>query len=93
VARSLYSKCHDATFNGSLPLREPVTPLRADHAFVLQLQKSRGGAEACRCGRVEHLATGQATRFNTPAEFWDFVEEVLTELARHERERRQGRSC
>ena len=65
---------------------EPVTPLPTDHAFVLQLQKSLGGAEACRCGRVEHLATGQAARFTTTVELWDFVDEVLTELARDERE-------
>ena len=63
---------------------EPITPLRTDHAFVLQLQKSRGGAEVCRCGRVEHLATGQAASFTTPAEFWNFIDEVLTELARSE---------
>ena len=69
---------------------EPVTPLSADHAFVLQLQKSRGGAKARRCGRVEHLTTGQATRFTTPAEFWDFVDEVLTELARHEHDMREN---
>ena len=67
---------------------EPVTPLRPDHAFVLQLQKSREG-EACRCGRVEHLATGQAASFTTPAEFWDFIDEVLTELTRNERARSQ----
>ena len=65
---------------------EPVTPLPTDHAFVLHLQKSQGGAEACRRGRVEHLATGQATRFTTTAELWDFVDEVLTEHARNERE-------
>ena len=64
---------------------EPVTPLRSDHAFVLQLQTSRGGAEACRCGRVEHLVTGQAAKFTTPADFWDFIDEVLTELPRSER--------
>ena len=65
---------------------DPVTGLSADHAFVLQLQKSRGGAEACRCGRVEHLSTGQAVTFNTPAELWDFIDEVLAELTRSERE-------
>ena len=27
---------------------EPVTPLGTDHAFVLQLQESRGGPGTCR---------------------------------------------
>ena len=68
---------------------EPVNRPSADHAFVLQLQKSRGGAEACRRGRVEHLTTGQAVTFTTLAELWDFIDEVLTELARSEREASQ----
>ena len=57
---------------------EPVIPLRADHAFVLQLQESRGRPETCRAGRVEHLKSGEATRFTTTAELWDFVDRVLT---------------
>jgi hypothetical protein len=59
-------------------LPEPATTLPADHAFVLQLQKRRGGAEACRCGRVEHLTTGRAVNFSTPAELWEFIDEALT---------------
>ena len=64
---------------------EPVIPLPADHAFVLQLQESQGRPGTCRRGRVEHLATGQAARFTTTAELWDFVDKVLTELTRKER--------
>lgn len=60
---------------------EPVPTLPADHAFVLQLQGSQGCPGTCRAGRVEHLATGQAARFTTPAELWDFVNEVLTAVA------------
>ena len=64
---------------------EPVTPLRTDHAFVLQLQESQGRSGPCRTGRVEHLATGEATRFTTTAELWDFVDGVLTAMTeRHE---------
>ena len=62
---------------------EPMIPLPTDHAFVLQLQKSQGRPGACHAGRVEHLATGQATRFTTAAELWDFVDRVLTTLAEH----------
>ena len=57
---------------------EPVIPLPTDHAFVLQLQESRGRPGACRGGRVEHLATGHATRFTTTTELWDFIDRVLT---------------
>ena len=56
----------------------PDIPLPADHAFVLQLQESQGRLETCREGRVEHLATGRATRFTTTTELWDFVDGVLT---------------
>ena len=38
---------------------------------------------------VWQLATGQAASFTTPAEFWDFIDEVLTELTRTERARSQ----
>ena len=63
---------------------EPVLPLPADHAFVLQLHESQS-PETCRAGRVEHLATGLATRFTTTTELWDFVDKVLSELTRRER--------
>jgi len=61
---------------------EPISPLPTDHVFVLQLQESHGRPEICRAGRVEHLATGEATRFTTTTELWDFVDKVLTEVAR-----------
>jgi hypothetical protein len=67
---------------------EPVLPLPSDHAFVLQLQESRGRPETCRAGRVEHLASGQATKFTTTTELWDFVDKVLIELTRTAREER-----
>ena len=63
---------------------QPVIPMRADHAFVLQLQESQDRPETCCAGRVEHLATGEATRFTTTTELWDFVDKVLTELTRKE---------
>ena len=61
-------------------MSEQVNPLRTDHAFVLQLQESRGRSGTRRAGRVEHLASGEATRFATPAGLWDFVDEELTAL-------------
>ena len=57
---------------------EPEIPLPADHVFVLQLQESHGRPGTCRAGRVEHLSTGEATRFTTTEELWDFVDKILT---------------
>jgi hypothetical protein len=64
---------------------EPSLPLPTDHAFVLQLQESRDRPGTCHAGRVEHLTSGEATRFATPEELWDFVGKVLTELKRREK--------
>jgi len=61
-------------------MSEQVNPLRTDHAFVLQLQESRGRSGTRRAGRIEHLASGEATRIATPAGLWDFVDKVLTAL-------------
>ena len=63
-----------------MPESSPALP--ANHVFVLQLKESHGRPGSCRAGRVEHLASGQATKFATTTELWDFVDEVLTELAR-----------
>lgn len=60
-------------------MSEPVRPLSADHAFVLQLQET-GTPGSRHTGRAEHLTTGQAARFTTRAELWDFVDEVLAEV-------------
>ena len=56
---------------------EPENPLPADHVFVLQLQESYGRPGTCLSGRVEHLATGEAARFTTTTELWEFVDGVL----------------
>jgi hypothetical protein len=66
-------------------MSEQVKPLPTDHAFVLQLQESHGRPETDRAGRVEHLTSGEATRFATPEELWDFVDKVLTESIRREK--------
>ncbi len=74
-------------------MSEPVRPLPADHAFVLQLQESRGRPGTCHAGRAEHLATGEAARFATPRELWDFVDRVLTAVTeRREQDPRRDSS-
>ena len=64
---------------------EPENPLSSNHAFVLQLQESQGRHGACRSGRVEHLATGEATRFTTTTELWEFVDRLLAEVTEDRR--------
>ena len=66
-------------------MSEQVNPLPTDHVFVLQLQESHDRVGTCRAGRVEHLASGEATRFATTLELWDFVDRILTELTRREK--------
>ena len=64
---------------------EQVNPLPTDHVFVLQLQESHGRPGTCRAGRVEHLSSGEARRFATTKELWDFVDKVLTESTRRKK--------
>ncbi len=49
----------------------------ANRAFVIQLRASSEEAELGHRGRVEHLASGQATRFADEDELWAFVDSVL----------------
>ncbi len=58
-------------------------PLRANRAFVVQLRAQPTG-EPPRCeGRVEHLVSGQVTRFASQDELWRFITRVLTEAQEH----------
>ena len=51
--------------------------LPADRAFVIQLQVNSEESERGHRGRVEHLASGQATCFADEEELWAFVDSVL----------------
>ncbi len=55
-------------------------PLPADQAFVVQSRAQPDG-EPLRCeGRVEHLISGQESRFASEDELWTFITGMLTEL-------------
>ncbi len=55
-------------------------PLPANRAFVVQLRAQPTG-EPPRCeGRVEHLVSGQVTRFASQDELWVFISRILTEV-------------
>ena len=61
--------------------------LPRDRAFVVQLTAQAAGTPAGFQGRVEHVASGQATHFHTVAECLGFMARVLCERqARHTEE-------
>jgi len=55
------------------------TRFPADSAFVIHFAHPHSGAEP-RPGRVEHVATGRARRFQDGAQLMAFVAEVLASL-------------
>jgi hypothetical protein len=62
-----------------MPQQLPSLP--SDRAFVVQF-RSPTEDEPLRCeGRIEHLASGQATRFQSWEQIRYFVEQTLTCIA------------
>ena len=58
-------------------------PLLANRAFVVQF-RAQPTDEPPHCeGRVEHLVSGQTTRFTSQEELWTFITRVLTEVQEH----------
>jgi hypothetical protein len=51
--------------------------LPANRTFVIQLQANSRASEFSHRGRVEHLASGQATHFPDEGKLWAFVDSVL----------------
>jgi hypothetical protein len=51
----------------------------ADCAFVVQFAQPQNGAEA-RAGRIEHVVSGRARRFQDGTQLMAFVAEVLASL-------------
>jgi len=61
----------------ALPAEEP--PLAPRRAFVVQFRDQTGHDQELFTGRVEHITSGQATRFRSPDELTKFLTRVLTE--------------
>jgi hypothetical protein len=59
-------------------MSEKDVSLPTNRAFVIQLRASSGESAVGHRGRVEHLASGQATRFTDEDELWTFIDSVLT---------------
>jgi hypothetical protein len=60
----------------SQPLKEqPSLPVR--RAFVVQFRAEAELEQGCFTGRVEHVLSGQATKFSSPEELLAFFDYVL----------------
>ena len=57
---------------------EPTLP--SNRAFVVQFRASQTDTSIPSTGRVEHVVSGQATRFQSWEDLQQFVEKVLTEI-------------
>ena len=60
--------------------RDACEKLPADHAFVLQFE-SNCGADGGARGRVEHVVSGRASRFQSIGELATFLAVVLRDVA------------
>jgi hypothetical protein len=59
---------------------EETTPLSPQRAFVVQFRAGAGAEPVRFTGRVEHMTTGQTTRFESVEDLVTFVTRVLTEV-------------
>jgi hypothetical protein len=60
-----------------LPSDAPLSP---HWAFVVQVRQGTALTPEALHGRVEHIVSGQATRFTSLTELWAFLAQVLTRL-------------
>jgi hypothetical protein len=59
------------------PIPEAAPPLSPARAFVVQFREETVGAGNSFTGRVEHMTTGHAARFQSPQELLAFLVRVL----------------
>jgi len=57
---------------------EPTLP--SNRAFVVQFRATKSTAPVSPAGRVEHVVSGQATRFESWEYLQRFLEQVLAEI-------------
>ena len=55
------------------PVTENEIPFPPDRAFVVQLRRRPTPHAEIFVGRVEHIASGEVTRFDSAAELMDFI--------------------
>jgi hypothetical protein len=59
---------------------DPIHPLPAQRAFLVQVHADVEVARGFLAGRVEHVVSGQATHFASPEALLAFMARVLTTL-------------
>ena len=62
------------------PPTDPVHPLPAQRAFLVQVHAAAEVAQGHLAGRVEHVVSGQATHFASLEALLAFMARVLTTL-------------
>jgi hypothetical protein len=60
-----------------VPSSEEAPPLSPYRAFVVQFRTGMGAEVGCFVGRVEHMTSGQATRFDSVDGLVAFVAQIL----------------
>ncbi len=64
--------------NHEFSLHANGSSLSADSAFVVHLMATGADVPETVCGRIEHISSGQATRFTSVAELIFFMRETLS---------------
>jgi hypothetical protein len=59
---------------------DALAPLSPYRAFVVQFRTTAGQVPGDFAGRVEHMTSGQATRFSSSEELLAFLTHVLTQV-------------
>ena len=62
------------------PQAEANAPLLPEWMFVVQFREGTAVAQDHVTGRVEHVVSGQATRFESVEELWAFIARMLTSV-------------
>ena len=60
---------------------EATPPLLPEWMFVVQFREDTAVAQNHMTGRVEHVVSGQATRFQSAEELWAFIARMLTSVS------------
>ena len=61
-------------------MTQSESTLPSNRAFVVQFRVSQADTSIPSTGRVEHVVSGQATRFQSWEDLQRFVEKILAEL-------------
>jgi hypothetical protein len=64
-------------------MAQRLPSLPSNRAFVVQFRLPSDGNPLVWEGRVEHMVSGQAQRFESQEQLWAFITRVLTVLQSH----------